>query len=108
MSKEGHALAAQPSSAATSNALRRYLQKLGIDERETLHCRRSGCDISLHTARASSREVMDCDGLVTRKTASLYMKIAQVMEPRGPASRLTSEEVRRAVATYKQNNAYKD
>ncbi|KAI8494109.1 hypothetical protein Bbelb_284560 [Branchiostoma belcheri] len=62
MSKEGHALAAQPSSAATSNALRRYLQKLGIDERETLHCRRSGCDISLHMARASSREVMDCDG----------------------------------------------
>ncbi|KAI8496323.1 hypothetical protein Bbelb_261640 [Branchiostoma belcheri] len=108
MSKEGHALAAQPSSAATSNALRRYLQKLGIDERETLHCRRSGCDISLHMARASSREVMDCDGLVTRKTASHYMKIAQVLEPGGPASRLTSEEVRRAVATYKQNNAYKD
>ncbi|KAI8519653.1 hypothetical protein Bbelb_029100 [Branchiostoma belcheri] len=108
MSKEGHALAAQPSSAATSNALRRYLQKLGIDERETLHCRRSGCDISLHMARASSREVMDCDGLVTRKTASHYMKIAQVLQPGGPASRLTSEEVRRAVATYKQNNAYKD
>ncbi|KAI8497681.1 Protein dispatched 1 [Branchiostoma belcheri] len=60
-------------------------QKLNIDEGETLHGCRSGCATSLHMTEASDREVMDHVGWFTRKTASHYMKIAQV---------IASEEVR--------------
>ncbi|KAI8496921.1 zinc ion binding [Branchiostoma belcheri] len=79
---------------AAGNTFRRYLQKLGIDEGETLHGCRSGCAISLHMAGASDREVMDHVGWFTGRTASHYMKITQVMGPGGPAARIASQEVR--------------
>ncbi|KAI8490250.1 hypothetical protein Bbelb_319880 [Branchiostoma belcheri] len=103
-SKDGKVLPEQPSSSTIGNAFRRYLQKLGIDEGETLHGCRSGCAISLHMAGASDREVMDHVGWFTGRTASHYMKIAQVMEPGGPTARIASEEVRQAVKTYEENN----
>ncbi|KAI8498160.1 hypothetical protein Bbelb_241040 [Branchiostoma belcheri] len=47
---------------------------------------------------AYDREVMDCVGWFTKKTATHYMKIAQVMQPGGPAAQIASEEVRKAKA----------
>ncbi|XP_019614344.1 PREDICTED: uncharacterized protein LOC109462254 [Branchiostoma belcheri] len=96
--------AEQPSSSTIGNTFRRYLQKLGIDEGETLHGCRSGCAISLHMAGASDRELMDHVGWFTGRTASHYMKITQVMEPGGPAARIASQEVRQAGKTHEENN----
>ncbi|KAI8488924.1 hypothetical protein Bbelb_334420 [Branchiostoma belcheri] len=64
----------------------------------------SGCAISLHMAGASDSQIMSHVGWFNNKTASYYMKLAQVMAPGGPATRLASEEVRRAVRSHEENN----
>ncbi|KAI8485266.1 hypothetical protein Bbelb_370130 [Branchiostoma belcheri] len=62
---------------ALDNAFRRYLEKAGLYEGETLHGCRAGCAISLHMAGASDDSVMNHIGWYNRKTASHYMRIAQ-------------------------------
>ncbi|KAI8494119.1 hypothetical protein Bbelb_284660 [Branchiostoma belcheri] len=103
-SREGLVMQEQPSTATVSNSFRRYLQRLGIDQGETLHGCRAGCAIALHMAGASEQEVMDHVGWFTKQTAAHYMKMGTVMRPGGPASRLASREVRQAAKLYERNN----
>ncbi|KAI8484500.1 hypothetical protein Bbelb_377710 [Branchiostoma belcheri] len=56
---EGHILVEPPSTSAVDNAFRRYLEKAGLYEGETLHGCRAGCAISLHMAGASDDSVMN-------------------------------------------------
>ncbi|KAI8495108.1 hypothetical protein Bbelb_270940 [Branchiostoma belcheri] len=58
-SREGHILVEPPSTSALDNAFRRYLEKAGLYEGETLHGCRAGCAISLHMAGASDDSVMN-------------------------------------------------
>ncbi|CAH1233199.1 Hypp641 [Branchiostoma lanceolatum] len=67
--------------AALGNSFRRYLQRSGIDEGETLHGCRAGCAIALHMAGASQQEVMEHLGWFTKQTAAHYMKVGRVTKP---------------------------
>ncbi|KAI8494630.1 hypothetical protein Bbelb_278560 [Branchiostoma belcheri] len=58
-SREGHILVEPPSTSALDDAFRRYLEKAGLYEGETLHGCRAGCAISLHMAGASDDSVMN-------------------------------------------------
>ncbi|KAI8487250.1 hypothetical protein Bbelb_350480 [Branchiostoma belcheri] len=96
-SKQGQVLENQPTTSAVDESFKRYLEKCGIYEGERLHGSRAGCAISLHMAGASEEDVMSHVGWVTKRTASHYMKIAKVMKPGGPASKLATEHVSKAV-----------
>ncbi|KAI8480228.1 hypothetical protein Bbelb_420270 [Branchiostoma belcheri] len=102
--RNGSVLPEQPSTATINNSFRRHLQKLGIDQGETLHGCRAGCAIALHMAGASEQEVMDHVGWYTKRTAAHYMKLGRVMKPGGAASRLATKEVKQAVKMCERNN----
>ncbi|XP_078667576.1 uncharacterized protein LOC144909439 [Branchiostoma floridae x Branchiostoma belcheri] len=103
-SKQGQVLENQPTTSAVDESFKRYLEKCGIYEGERLHGSRAGCAISLHMAGASEEEVMSHVGWVTKRTASHYMKIAKVMKPGGPASKLATEHVSKAVQEYMEQD----
>ncbi|XP_035663424.1 uncharacterized protein LOC118407113 [Branchiostoma floridae] len=84
-SKEGHMLTDPPSTSALDNAFRRYLEQMGRYEGETLHGCRAGCAISLHMAGESTRGIMEHVGWFNKRTASYYMKLAQVTQSGRPA-----------------------
>ncbi|KAI8490886.1 hypothetical protein Bbelb_313050 [Branchiostoma belcheri] len=103
-SREGHVVENPPSTSALDNAFKRYLEKMGQYEGETLHGCRSGCAISLHMAGESQKGIMEHVGWFGKRTASYYMKVAQVMEPGRPAQKLASPEVTQATERYERSN----
>ena len=75
------------------------------DNGETLHGFHTGCAITLALTGADLSEIMDHVGWTRRHTASHYMQLANVLNPR--SARLASNVGSEATSTWQEINQLK-
>ena len=94
------------SSAAVQARLNEYLSldSAFANRRITLHGFRSGAAVSLALSGVSLHEIMDHIGWKSSKTALHYIKLGQVLNPAGAASRLSELDPARGEEYSRLNN----
>ena len=92
MSKRGTVTSNALDSSAAQARLDTYVKQLQgslLSERFTLHGFRSGAVISMALADVSLNDIMDHVSWKSSKTALHYIKLREVLNPAGPAAKLS-------------------